>query len=342
MKLSASMAFLICVNLSFLISCKHNSTHNSFKVYNEEVTSINHESFCPSFLIYVKDHLLLINNDRDTIFELVDLKTKTVKKFGLRGRGPNEFLYISDAYNDDYKEVVTIVDVNSKNVYSISYDDILNCDLTNAKQLKLPTSITIFTAIRITSNGWVYGDLSGNAMVTQLTNNGALLKFEHQPKLPYSLNQNTKAYAYYSAIAYNSELNKTIVALRYFPYVYILNEDGTLYKTIKTTEKYEVPIFKNNSLLPSESSMIYCWEVHTNEKHIYIGNAGITQGDFEQDNLKGTSILVYDWDGNQVSEIKADFAFVTLAFDFKNKKIYGNSTKDMYHCVSRIPLRAEL
>ncbi|HCY01430.1 MAG TPA: hypothetical protein DG754_14935 [Bacteroidales bacterium] len=342
MKLPTRMAFLICVNLILLISCKNNTTHNSLKTYEEKVTSINHESFCPSFLIYLKDHLLLINNDRDTIFELVDLKTKTVKKFGLRGRGPNEFLYISDAYSDDYKEVVTIVDVNSKNVYSISYDDILNCDLANAKQLKLPTSITISTMIRITSNGWVYGDLTGDAMVMQLAKNGNVLKFDHQPKLPYSLNQNTKAYAYYSAIAYNSALNKTIVALRYFPYVYILNEDGTLYKTIKTTEKYEVPIFKNNSLLPSASSMIYCWEVHTTEKHIYIGNAGITQAEFEQDELNGTSILVYDWDGNQISEIKTDFAFANLAFDFKNKKIYGSSTKDMYHCVSWIPLRAEL
>jgi hypothetical protein len=283
----------------------------------------------------------LINNNRDTIFELIDLKTKSTKKFGLRGIGPNEFLYISDAYNDYSEKIITIVDDHSKNLYTLTYDEILNYDLSNARKHILPTKITSFTEIRRTSKGWIYGDLTGDAMVKILNHDKNIINIDYNPKLPYPLDRGTKAYAYYSAIAYNSKLEKTVVALRYFPYAFIINDNGTLHKTINTRKKYDLPDFKNNILVPSKSSMLYCWEVHTTDKHIYIVNPGITQGEFEQDELKGSTILVFDWDGNKISEIKTDFAFVNLAFDLKNGKIYGNSDKDIYRCISWISLKTE-
>ncbi|MDD3744013.1 MAG: BF3164 family lipoprotein [Lentimicrobiaceae bacterium] len=342
MKRTLSITFQVCVILSLFISCKPNPKPKAYKTYEEKVTTLPHNSFCPSFLIYLEDHLLLIRNNRDTIFELIDLKTDSVKKFGLRGRGPDEFLYISDAYNDNHEKIITLVDEHSKSVYRVTYEDMLNCDLTNAQQLKLPASISSFTSIRLTNKGWAYGDLTGDAMVKLLAKDGSVSRFNYQPQLPYTLDKSTKAYAYYSAITYNSKLNKTVVALRYFPYVFILNDNGTLYRTIKTDEKYDLPIFKNENLVPAESSMIYCWEVHTTDKHIYVVNAGVTQGEFEQEILRGTNIQIYDWEGNQVSEIKTDFAFVNLALDLNNGKIYGSSSKDMYRCISWIPLKTEI
>lgn len=320
------------------IGCSNYTSIEFSETHNIEVSELNYDSFCPNFLLSIPGYLILVKNENDTIFELVNIESGKVKRFGPKGRGPNEFLYIIDAYNDIFNKKVVFVDGNKKLAYIYSYEDLINNEYDNPIIKSVPKEIANYSGLRITKSGWVYGNLNGDGILSILNYDQQIKHTSFSPQLPYNLPNNIKGYAYYSAIDYCDFHKKIVVALRYFPTFQIIDIDGNITNSIFTESNFDYPEFADGRIIPSKNSEIFYWQVITSPKHIYLLRANTIQGNFENDLLNGTSIEVYNWEGKPIAKYNMDYAFANITIDFETKTIFGLSDKNLYKCLSKIDL----
>lgn len=331
------------MGLAFTAASCNSSSSTSIITTNQsaKVEALPFSTDAPRFFAVIEDHLLTVNCRYDTVLRVIDLKSGNTRAFGLRGKGPNEFLNIMDIYNDTENHVVHLADADHGKIFSLPHSSILQASTDGMTQTPMPMKRTLFTQMFPTKDGVAYTPLNGADLLTIQNNNGETFSLAHPDLLPYELHGEQKAYMYYSAMAHCAKRNKTVLALRYFPYFLIINHKGEVEKTVQTRAKYTDPRFAGNTINPTDETQIFYWQVVLSDSHIYLLDAGVTQRDYVNDVIK-TSIEIYRWDGTPVERITPDYMFGNIVINPKTKDIYGISSKNMDRPIARLVLNKQL
>jgi hypothetical protein len=125
--------------IAFLMLCSchsknNNNTNNTKKISTKQIDRIYSENMPRS--IYLKDSLLFVKNHSKIeypIIEVWDIKNKSkVNKFGQKGKGPSEFLYLQSLFFDYKLDIGYVFDRVTRNLYSFPIDE-LNSEITIQK-----------------------------------------------------------------------------------------------------------------------------------------------------------------------------------------------------------------
>lgn len=322
------------LSFALFVSCSAQETSIIKQKSDVKVCSLPYKVEIPNFFAQIDSSFLLITNNQDTLFQIINTDKGVMKKSGLRGKGPNEFINIVDVFNDRENRCLYIFDDGNRRISKIPYHSLINGNFDDITKMNMPKQSELFSQIATTREGVVYTPLSGKYFITFEDSDRKQKNVDYPDLFTKQYMGEQKGYAYYSSMSHCGANSRTVIALRYLPYFMIV-ENNRIIKTIQTRERFDEPLFRQKSLFPNPEAIIYYWQVILSHKHIFLLNAGVTQNEFQNGTIK-TSIEVYDWDGNPVISIIPDFPIAFIEVDPVRKAIYGVSTKDFSKCISRL------
>lgn len=253
---------------------------------------------------------------------------KLIKKFGVRGFGPNEFeepeLCISE---DDDKRIGHIYDRGNGNYYELCNDFTIKL-IDTFKDLPYRTLDVSFyndsTAFYL--NG---GDEKGRTMYKYTKSKG--VPGEAICNLALDPPGVTFFLAYDGAYEYNVSKNRLIYGYKFFREIHIMDMNGKLLRTLKGKDgnrkredgykawmdNFEVPIYYE-----------YCYP--TNESIYLVYSNENTLGDYVNKKAEEKSIIEqYDWNGNPIQRFVLDkICHRQILIDEKEQKIYINNSQE--------------
>lgn len=318
------------------MSCKAHETSIIKQTSNVKVCSLPYRVEIPNFFVQIDSSFLLITNNQDTLFQVINATNGVIKNFGLRGKGPNEFINIVDVFNDRENKCLYVFDDANRGISKIPYHSLMNGNFDGIEKMKMPKQSELFSQISARSGGVIYTPLSGRHLITFEDSEQNQINIDYPDLFEKQYFGEQKGYANYSAMSHCSLTNRTVVAMRYLPYFMII-ENNKIIKIVQTRDKFDEPLFRKSSMFPNDEAAIYYWQVVLTKNNIYLLNAGVTQNEFQNGIIK-TSIEVYDWTGNPVINIVPDFPIAFIEVDPIRKTIFGVSTKDISKCISCIEM----
>ena len=129
----------------------------------------------------VKDLLIILDSESEYLFKIVNLKTGECKKFGKKGRGPNELTGGTYDYSIDYINSLLMIRDQFK-VYSYSVDDLLKeaPQPLWIKEIKF-TDDSFFGKTKYCNNGYIIGSMQKNRFgLYNLQNDKHLVKYNYE------------------------------------------------------------------------------------------------------------------------------------------------------------------
>lgn len=278
---------------------------------------------CPGRINFSEGYLLTTTNCSNKLISSFHIKTNRTENFILKGNGPGEFtqLYFSGHHAGDS---ILLRSLSGMAAW-VSPSKLFNDSTYLITKISEPNEINNAENVFNFGNEWAYTDLSGEAFMIFLNNDGTIKqKVDHYPKLDVYYEDETKGYLYYSNTTWNSKKEMFVSAMRYFPHLLILDKKGNLKKIIQTRMDFISPQFTQGDLLPQKDAEYFYDQVVTSDDYIFALRMNATLNDLAT--LQNQPILeVFDWDGNGICEVEFDRFLGGFSLDQATGKLYAGS-----------------
>jgi len=344
---------VVILFLITLISCgnKQNTFNGEFeKSVTLPVETISEIfTWCPTSLTYLNGYLVVVNNCKDSVLQIVDTKSMETHWGGVKGQGPNEFIGLNwngQKVIKDGKQYLRMFDTQKRNCVLVNPKEIYNNEASPIIESKLPKNLFLWEdLLKTEEDKWVYSNLQdfNDSFLTFADTSGLpVTTTEFLPEANVEYSKKVISYVYYSKTRYNEKKEMFVSALRNFPYIALFDKKGHRVNELIIGD-YKVPAYKNEELNPVNNTNVNYNEVITSEKYIYVVNFNVNYDKYIESEMNiSPSIEVYDWELKPQCEINFDVLFCNMDIDFENKVIYGFSTKDFDHLVSKVVIPKEL
>lgn len=250
---------------------------------------------------------------------------KLIKKFGVYGVGPNEFLWpeFSVSKNDN-ERIGYIYDWDNGNYYEVDNNFVIK----RIDTFKDIVSRSLDVSFYNDSTAFYLGDGSqkGNCIYKYTKSKGFPGEVIHNlvldpPGVDFFC-------AYDGAYGYNVPKNRLVYAYKFFREIHIMDMDGKLLRTLKgkdgnrTRTEDGIKAWLDNFEVPCYYG--YCYP--TDNYFYLVYSDGHTLGESVNKTIKEESIIEqYDWNGNPIQRLVLDKKCGKhLLIDEKEKKIYIN------------------
>ncbi len=327
----------------FILSCQSHSPEEK-RIFAGETRNFEiGEHICPDELFIVDSFLITLNTCRDSFFLLYNLNQNKARWFGLKGRGPNEFLNLRFA-GDISSDRFSVFSRSKNQLTEISPAKAFQGLPFITKRVSLPPSYYRVSSDIMYANGYWFGaDLSGKSTFYSINPiSGELKEIGFTPKVNIQYPNQTRSYLYYSITNYSNINKMAVSAMVYFPYVRIISPSGKLVHSFYTKSSYSKPELEPNAISVKKSANHYCWDVEFNDKYIYLLNPGITESQLRKGEIDSTSIDIYSWKGKYKATILFDCCIGNFTIDAKNKKIYGINLTDPENPIAQVSIPKSL
>ena len=313
------LIFYICISC-FLTNCESKKEGVENKSFPKTITLTEYETILNdnnSILlganIKIIDSLAIIREfEGDHQFTFVDLnRKKVIKKWGQKGRGPNEFVSLSN-YSVEDREL-HFGDPIRKQTISVSIDSILNRE--NPK-----LSFETYPYTRNFRPKHIYKFLDkkivlgsfGEGRVGLLDNDNSILgSFE---EYPFDNNEEVKKIhnlfkgsVYQGSLVLNRNENKFCIMNFASDSFEIFQYNNNEIKRIYSSSFSNEPIVKEireNAFVVSGSSLAGLIDITANDKYIYMSYSTKSLKQNILNSNESNEILCFDWNGNKVAKFK--------------------------------------
>ncbi|MDD4712124.1 MAG: hypothetical protein PHP34_02205 [Bacteroidales bacterium] len=332
--------------LLFVFGCKQKDT--TPLVNNLKGESLLCKNFNGMSFIGMKDSNIIIRSYTDTLFEIYKIKGKNierVKKFGLKGNGPNEY-YIFATYFDNIRSDLYVLENNGKlthgsviNINNKSIADEKTWEKIDFKWMKpfysgfsfIPESKDSFLILGAVSN-------SKNFLSSISISDKSIVPIDYWVKNKYAPNNNfitQRIYIDNANLLMNHTKHKFLYSGGNGKVVYIFNLKGN--KVDSLIKIYdEVKVHKTTDGINYTFPEKVNWDVFTKttDKYIFIRLYKYEKNNGNADDYKGypyyysDNLEIYDWNGRHIVDINFDTPFYDFIVD-KNNKFILTLTNDM-------------
>ncbi len=326
--------FFSCQNLDKTYSNKEILFHgaDSFKNVKErnaeKLFSISDSLISPTEIEIVGNHIILLDRKSDRPFHLIDIsKEKYVGSYAKRGQGPGELQVPWKISKKNDNEFIAY-DVAGKKILGYTIGA-----LTNRKPPFLEKKINeegICSAVEVIDNNIYYtNDLVTTNRIYKLDT------LQNQIKGYGSLLYNSKnvsdfnfGQACRSIMAYNN--NKFVIGYLLAPHFEIYDPQKNEWKSILALDNFppifeEIVLGENKRFSTTEETKLGFVDISLTDKYIYLLYSGEKMSDHKND--EGNIILVFDYDGNPITQYKLD-NYITI-FEVLDDRIVYAIQKDI-------------
>jgi hypothetical protein len=305
----------------------------------------------------IVDSFLIVAQSRpDSIFSVFKLPDcEYLMSFGIRGRGPNEFLNSSPGFTlaPVYSDQGSFaVDNMRNNIQYYRINDILQKNFTPYKIEEFPSKIDGFQTIGYFGDTTIIGaPFRLNMLLFKYHSiNKKIILFKEYPNV-YSFDDlNDLRNQYSGCITVKKDNSKFAFAYgsKGIIEIYSIND------TIPITISYKgFPSLEENSGLNNDSKfgtfrkdkMIFCWGISSTNRHIYA--KVYNDKYFNLSDGKGllrsyiAELHVFDWSGKLLTRLKPDYFYTQFVVD-KNDRYLYTIDEDVESIIRRYDLQKSL
>lgn len=245
-------------------------------------------------MLLLNNKFYLENNKKSPLYNIYDKQGNKTGDFGVVGHGKNEFIMpnLCEGTND----TVFIIDNGSKSYYSI-YDS----NVVYKKPIKIGHNVNRVKTIEWPYIGYYYH--AGNQLtwnLYDLKNNKIVASLPFIGETPYL-----------ETFVWDSNGSHLVFAYKYYNKLRLctMSSEKTILKEL---------VLDDGTQQPQESHCFYSDIICSNDFFFVI-----SQEDITVDNPSGVSkVLLYDYEGNPLKELKLDRIYLQMAWDKTTKRLY--------------------
>ncbi len=276
-------------------------------------------------MLIKKDFLIIASNTKDKMFNIFSLPDfKLVYSFGVKGGGPNEFVYPLLVQTDEEDKICYIYEQTNEKLYCITVGfKLIKSDI------KFPKGKIRESALRqihvISNKEMLYASAaSSGKKIFRFNSDSANSEIEIN-NLALDKKYNSWA-AYEGSFGVNKKKDRMVFAYNYFREIKFLNLDGT--KERKLVLDYEKPRSGDAVTMLAPTNMTYYWKIYPCNESVYFTYSGNTPVNWKKLMDKGEEFIYieqYNWNGVPLHKFKLDHLGY-FCVDEKRNKLYLIST----------------
>lgn len=333
------ISFLLVLYLLFVIACSPSQKKGSFDF--ESVDTLKHVKTYldehiwghPMSISYL-DSMLLVADERADIglLHLIDCHDMTsVLDFGTKGQGRNEFLMPFDfqMLNDT---TLTLFDLANRSLYSLNLREIINgiyefpvCykDTVPGTIKILPTKYDTFVTLGFYENCMM--KLQGKGMDTKLYG-----EYPYRDDDERKIENRLRGMAYQGVFRSNLSKDKFVYAANSADILYFYNitpEDISIVcKYEYNYPEYMTRVQGDSRATPmSPTNNRTFVDVATSDKYVYLLYSGRNFKEVGLKAFEGSTIYVFDWEGNPIQKYILDIPITYLCVNPKDTELFAFS-----------------
>lgn len=328
--------FLKIVFLITFYSCTTESEQSISKYFegtdlvelkSQKIQINNNDIFFKQILYtdFVDDMLIITDQDSKYALKILDLKTNTLRNFGIKGRGANELHKNVSLFSIDYNKPKKLY-INDYPDYVVYLIDSVKLGLDSQfSKVNLPIGENSFIGNAVFANGYLIGNCLKNKFgVNNIASNNFFVEFEYEKGEGYLLNQ--------SSFYGHPSKNKAIYLESYSETMGIIDFDENhlvLNELFKGKNESEQIVQGNRTYLkPTKNSRLGFVNATVSDKSIYTLYSGkeYANGRDAYFNANLVDIVyVFDWNGKPLKKYHLDKKVRTISIDEKNNVLYAST-----------------
>lgn len=317
-----------------LISCNQRENANKINIQeiiitdtlSAKVKEVDTRLLIPIKSLVVGDKFVVYDRIEDDMFKVFQLpELNYLYSFGKIGKGPNEFIRIPDSGINEYKNKLIIIDNIKYNEFEINSKGFKK---TNSFILKMDI-LGIDNFQLVSDSSYIYDnkscDNNKEYNLVGLKDKKLIKQFGNYPKFSKQIKRCDDIKICGVKINTARQSDGRIAALYLFMNkIKIFDNAGDLIT--------EVTIGKEQSLskVPDENSKLHRISVCSDEKHIYVLYAGVSEEQAIQQEFN-TKFEIWNWEGELLKAFVLDKSILSFDVSVKYNRIYGTSLNDINH-----------
>jgi hypothetical protein len=263
----------------------------------------------PDEMFIMNDRIWIFQNKKDTLFDVFDLPDcNYLFSTGMKGQGPNEFIFPTGKTIQADKEGFTILDMNVMKTVTLQTDNSLH----TVKSGKIFDQFPVNGFIKLNDSLFcAFADCAtGTAgsyeyQLKNLSKEGEI-KFSEYPDLTgKKFEGDERCQIYYKYLVANPSERRFAAFYSFFKFFRIYSYEGKLEREIQV------------KTLPFQSGDVENWE----ERKLYYGRPFATER-YIYALCSANEMQVWDWNGNPIIQYDLDKDFFAFAVSEKYKKVY--------------------
>jgi hypothetical protein len=279
----------------------------------------------------VVDSLLVINETfNDYIFKIFNLNngkliTQNIKK----GKGPDEMIS-ARAFGYYKNDIIVSYIENQKKMIYISLKDMLNQHnhFMKVKEVAKGDSAFIFKCYPINDNLVMCTGVfdKGRYCMVDFESGNWSVKYDY----PYDVlhkneGNDIKAFAFQGEISVKPDFSKFAFATSSSGNLEFFNIENNDFNKFFEKSFYlpEYKGFKGRGAASLKSNKNGFISIASSNKYVYILYSGRSKMEYGNQSYCANNILVYDWEGSPILNLKVDNLLRDMTLDLNNHKIYG-------------------
>jgi hypothetical protein len=275
------------------------------------------------------DSILIMDNENEPFMVFTDtINFSSYSKFGFKGKGPNEFIYLK-FYNDigNNGKSIWVSDPNKRNLLLYNINDLIRNrkNVEPIQKIYLSPLTAIETSIVTAGDSVLFGgSYSKIGQVFKFnTDKKSINWLPYWPIVKYQEPSDELGQLYYGIVRKKPDGSKVVCALRYFKEIIIIDTHNGKHVRIRTDQPEQYFPFGNINLDYLQTLNYMYFDLYCTNNYIYALFLNVSNRQLLDDGWKKSLIHVIDYNGNSIAELSVDKAINSIAVDENSGIIFG-------------------
>lgn len=284
----------------------------------------------PRRLTLIDSLLVVFDNKTDSFFHFLDTTNFSLKKsFGVKGRGPKEFI-APEISKRPFNNNLVITNKGKFYFSQFNIDSIFAySDYFPGNKEFFPPELIIPYNLLIINDTFILGSTSSGTSRIFKFNPFRKKYLESGIDIPLEmdyLNKSQLGQILYSISDFNPNKQMIVNALRFFDRIDFYDYDLSIQKSLLKNGNQEPIFYDNKGELISDKTKFYYIDIFTTDKYIFALYCGEEFGKAVP-NI-GNYLQIFSWEGTPILEFKLNIGLSSIYVTSDNKKLFGISMHD--------------
>lgn len=321
--------FLLFWMVLMTVSCQMNDKQRTVKLINVFPEPLCEEDFLmasPCRMVLFDSIIGIQDNKMDTLIHLVDVKNRQyMGKQCVHGQGPDEFTMIMSMEADKHGGCL-LYEPNLCKLYRLSRTD-SDWDLKQVFQSRKEEASFHWCVYPLTDSTYLTTGLYMDGRFCLLNRDGEVIK--NFGEYPYRDEEERKRSGIIKSQVYQGSITIDPSGTRFMSCMYSgdllefyrITADS-IYRTKKIYNHFPEYRFNESQVVVSRKSPTDYLGAVSTSKYIYLLYSGRTYEEFADRSFYGNRILVYDWEGNKIAELRSNKDLCALCLSSDSSMMY--------------------